>query len=557
MKKVFLFAGVAAVAMTSCSNDIDFGSSSEGSKLQVSANIDEVRTRVSDTSWDANDAIGVSDDGSNTNVKFVTANGDGTFTSDQTIYLLGDESHSFTAYYPYSETATENTTITFTEPTDFMYGTATATRQSPEAKFTFAHKMSQLSFTVTDPALVTTNSEDDSESETTTSAETTITLKGVVKGGTFDTKTGTVTPGTTTEDYKVTTTLGKAASFILPPQTFTDSKVQVTVSYNGKTYGGTINLEKSQEGNNIQYSLAVSKENQSASLTISSETITGWTSTDKGTVDMEEKEEPNILEIGDFLLSDGSVVDKDYDLSKLTDGKKVVGVVYYVGNAQPSVLYNGTYTEAQDILKKEAPNATNGLAIAINNGNDGNVARLFSNVKFDYSTWYKADGNTDAASYIGTTISITSIGDKFLGYNNTAIIEKVGEAYNDTKTGADEFLSKLSAFRSANTVSGNTSKWYLPSYAELQQIQDNYTTISTSIAKAGGKLEQFTDYVYDKDDATKYSEKFYWSSDFRGAQYSWVSPLAELTGSTDAEKTIYITRNSTNYKGYFRFAIAF
>ena len=555
MKKVFLFAGVAALTMTSCSNDIDFAGSSEGVKLQVSADIDEMCTRVSDTSWDANDAIGVSDDNSNTNVKFVTTNGDGSFTSDQTIYILGDENHSFTAYYPYSESATEsNTTITFTEPTDFMYGTATATRQSPEAKFTFAHKMSQLSFAVTDPASATTKS-GDGDSDATTSAETTITLKGVVMGGTFDTKTGTVTPGSQTGDYKVTTTLGKAASFILPPQTFTDNKVQVTVSYNGKTYGGTISLEKSQEGNNMQYSLAVSKENESASLTVSSETITGWTPTDKGTIDMEEKEEPNTLEIGDFLLSDGSVVDMSYDLTKLASGKKVVGVVYYVGNAQPSVLYSGTYTESQDILKKEAPSATNGLAIAINNGNDGTTARMYANSgKFDYSAkWYKLENNADAALYIGTTISTTSIGEKFLGYNNTAIIEKVGEAYGGDDTGAGELIEKLTAFRSANTVSGNTSKWYLPSYAELKQIQDNYSTISTSITKAGGELKQFTDYTYDNIDATKYSEKFYWSSDFRGGQYSWVSPMTALT----SEQQQYITRNSSGTKGYFRFAIAF
>ena len=104
----------------------------------------------------------------------------------------------------------------------------------------------------------------------------------------FDTKTGTVTPGSETGDYKVTTTLGKAASFILPPQTFTDNEVLVTVSYNGKTYSGTISLEKSEEGKNVQYSLAVSKETESTSLIVSSETITGWTSIDKGTVDMEE-----------------------------------------------------------------------------------------------------------------------------------------------------------------------------------------------------------------------------------------------------------------------------
>ncbi len=539
MKKVFLFAGVAAMAMTSCSNDIDFGGSSEGGKLQVSADIDEVRTRASGTSWDANDAIGVSEEGSSTytNVKFVTTDGDGKFTSEESFYLLGDESHTIKAYYPYSEDASSNTTITFTEPTDFMYGTATATRQSPEAKLLFKHQMSQVSFTLSDPAATKADA---------TSSEAVVTLHNIVKGGTFDTTTGTVTPGTETGDYKITTTMGSKASFILPPQTFTDNKVLVSVKYNDKTYSASISLDKSTQGSDTQYTLAVSKDTESSNLDVSSETITDWTPIDKGNVNMTEQEVPNTLEIGDFLLSDGSVVDKDYDLAKLTD-KTVVGVVYYVGNAQPSVLYSGTYTETQDILKAEAPKATNGLAIAIKNGNDGAVARLVGNAcKLDYSTWYKADDNKDAASYIGTTLSITSPGEKFLGYNNTAVIEKVGESYNSTATGSEEFTKILSSFRDANTVSGDVSKWYLPSYAELKQIQDNYSTISASVTKAGGTLAQFTDFT------TNTTEKFYWSSDLRGGSNAWISPLAETT-----DQNLFIARNTNNYKGYFRFAIAF
>ena len=261
---------------------------------------------------------------------------------------------------------------------------------------------------------------------------------------------------------------------------------------------------------------------------------------------MDEKEPVNVLEIGDFLLNDGSVVDKTYNLTKVTEaGKKVVGVVYYVGNAQPSSVYTDTYSEAQDILKTEAPKATNGLAIAINNANEGNVARLFSSVKFDYSTWFT--DNEVSNSYIKKTISTTTPGSEILGYNNTAIIEKVGESYNEAQTGSSEFMTILTAFRTANEVSSNCSKWYLPSYAELKQIQDNYATIEASIQKANGTLAQFSDF------ATNTTDKFYWSSDLRGGQYGWVSPLVE----TAAGVNLYITRNSNNYKGYFRFAIAF
>lgn len=560
MRKSILFASMAALIMSSCSsNEFDFGGSDAGSKLQVSASIHELQTRAHDTSWDANDAIGVSNADNKTNVKYVTTSGDGVFNSDNVIYLLGDESHSFTAYYPYNESVSaENKTITFDEPADYMYGTASATRQNPNASFTFTHKMSELSFTITDGTSTNSSSakawtradgNETSGSESTT-ASSTITLHDVVLNGTFNTSDGTVTAGDKKGDLTISFTPGKKSSFILPPQSFEGENVKISVNHNGKTFGGTLSLEKTTEGNDIQYGLTINKENQQTALAISSKTITGWTPVVKGNQDLEEKEAENVLEIGDFLLNDGSVVDKAYDLSKITAaGKTVVGVVYYVGNPQPSVLYNGTYTEAQDILKAEAPEATHGLAIAINNGNDGNVARMFANQKYDYSTWFT--DNETSNSYIKTTISITSAGTQFLGYNNTAVIEKVGDNTDETntegvKTGSSEFTNILTAFRTANTVS-NCSKWYLPSYAELKQIQDNYAAISKSITKANGTLQQFTDF------ATNATDKFYWSSDLRGGQYAWISPLYE----TEEGVNLYISRISNNYKGYFRFAIAF
>lgn len=560
MRKSILFASMAALIMSSCSsNEFDFGGSDAGSKLQVSASIHELQTRAHDTSWDANDAIGVSNADNNTNVKYVTTSGDGVFTSDNVIYLLGDENHSFTAYYPYNESVTaENKAITFDEPADYMYGTASATRQNPNASFTFTHKMSELSFTVTDG---TTNSSsakawtradgnEPSGSESTT-ASSTITLHDVVLNGTFNTSDGTVTAGDKKGDLTISFTPGKKSCFILPPQSFEGGNVKISVNHNGKTFGGTLSLDKTTEGNNFQYGLTINKKNQQQALAISSTTITDWTPVDKGNQDLEEKEAENVLEIGDFLLNDGSVVDKAYDLSKITAaGKTVVGVVYYVGNPQPSALYKNY--EDKDILKAEAPKATHGLAIAINNGNDGKVAKMFAdfNVKYAYATWFT--DNETSNSYISTTMNTTKAGTQFLGYNNTAVIEKVGDNTDETstegvKTGSSAFTSILTAFRTANKVS-NCSKWYLPSYAELKQIQDNYTAISTSIIKASGSLQQFTDF------ATNATDKFYWSSDLRGGSNAWISPLCK----TEVEENkLFITRNSDSYKGYFRFAIAF
>ena len=236
MRKSILFASMAVLIMSSCSsNEFDFGGSDAGSKLQVSASIHELQTRAHDTSWDANDAIGVSDADNNTNVKYVTTSGDGVFTSDNVIYLLGDESHSFTAYYPYNESVSaENKIITFDEPADYMYGTASATRQNPNASFTFTHKMSELSFTVTDATSTNSSSakawtradgNETSGSESTT-ASSTITLHDVVLNGTFDTSDGTVNAGDKKGDLTISFTPGQKSSFLLPPQSFEGGNVK-------------------------------------------------------------------------------------------------------------------------------------------------------------------------------------------------------------------------------------------------------------------------------------------------------------------------------------------
>ena len=567
MRKSILFASMAALIMSSCSsNEFDFGGSDAGSKLQVSASIHELQTRAHETSWDANDAIGVSDADKNTNVKYVTTSGDGDFTSDNVIYLLGNESHSFTAYYPYNESVSaENKTITFDEPADYMYGTASATRQNPKASFTFTHKMSELSFTVTDATSTNSSSAkawtraegNETTGSGSSTASSTITLHDVVLNGTFDTSNGTVTPGDKKGDLTISFTPGQKSSFLLPPQSFEGGNVKISVNHNGKTFGGTLSLDETTEGNDIQYGLTINKENQQTALVIKSKTITGWTPVNKGNQDLAEKEAENVLEIGDFLLNDGSVVDKAYDLNKITaTGKTVVGVVYYVGNPQPSVLYKNY--EDKDILKAEAPGATHGLAIAINNGNAGKVARMFANSpKYDYSDWFTTDNET-SKSYISTTMNTTKAGIQFLGYNNTAVIEKVGDKTDENpeggETGSAEFTKILTDFRAANTVD-NCSKWYLPSYAELKQIQENYAAISKSITIAKGSLQQFSDFTIDKTNPKdKTSDKFYWSSDLRGSSLAWISPLCE-TGVE--EKNLYIARNTNDLKGYFRFAIAF
>ena len=553
-KKLFLTGTVALVLLGGCNNDYD-GQDIAGSKLVVSASIDQVNTRVADDgiTWTVNDAIGVSDNlaNPNVNIKYVAGSTAGDFSSATGIYILGDDEVMYTAYYPYAgnegtsagvqsfKIADESGVYVGHNAVDFMYATGTATRSNPNVAFLFKHQMSKVSLKITDSNAAATKAE---------GTPISYTLQGVIIDGTFDTATGEVKPGTTKGNVKVEAVLGASSSVILPPVAAdgTAEAIQLVIEIGDKVYAGTLtpDLDGSQE---YQYSVDLSKTESGEKLQIDSPTIEGWTPNDEGNIGVEEKINYNpTLEIGDFLCKDGTTIDKDYDLGKLEPEMKnsIVGVVYYVGNPQPSVLYD--YDIAADVLKRDYPSCTNGLAIALANAQEN--ADRFATAKYNFYDWFSAASDDITVAYIDYGLNRTSISERMLGYNNTKIMELVDEAVNDNaQTGIDTFIALLTQYRESNVATGS-SAWYLPSYAEWKVIQDNYTVISGSMKKVGATLPQYTDFTTDN-----VNELFYWSSDLRGKDYSWASPLMDV----DASVNLYLGRASNGVKGFFRFAIAF
>lgn len=558
MKKILLTSAVLLALLSSCNNDYD-GPDIAGSKLIVAGNIDQVNTRVSDTGieWTVNDAIGVSDNlatNPNLNIKYVAGSTTGDFTSATGIYILGSEPVSYTAYYPYKgEEGTSAGEVEFSivdeggkyvgsSAVDFMFAEeATASRANPVVTFKFKHMMSQLRLNIK------------SGSAAVTKAETpiTCTLRGVTTDGKFNTTDGTVTSGTTKGDVTIETMLGTPVSVILPSVTASEGNkeaIQLVITVGDKVYSGTFtpDLEASQE---YGYEIDLDKTTSGGKLQIDSPTIEGWTPNDGGNINVNEEIDLNpTLEIGDFLCNDGTTIDKEATLD--ADMKtKIIGVVYYVGNPQPSVLYDGTYTQEQDILRNTHPSCINGLAIALNNAvNSSNAATgRFGSTKYNYKTWLSEEGQQAIMfGYIDAALDIPGNGStEILGYNNTKVIELAALSMENVGTDLVDFLT---IYRTNVTIEdGKASEWYLPSYTELNILRDNYSIISGSITKVGGELPQYPTY-----DAVT-AETFYWSSDCRGNANAWVSPLVTI----DGEKNMYISRVSNGTKGYFRFAVAF
>ena len=525
-----------ALALASCSHDEYTGQDVAGGKLAVIGTINQINSRANNADWEPGDAIGISSDANHDNVHFSTENGDGVFSATSTpIYVLGAGETTFTAYYPHHEAASASTPeLSFTEPIDFMHASAKATRENPVANFVFSHKMSKISFDIKD--------------NTVTSGGGSIKLDGVVTEGKFHTLTGDVTAGSSKTSVSKDFQINSAVGFILPPLNAGTGTLTVTVNYQGKVFAGNVSVSKLQPGTEYHYTIELGNADPSTQLNISSATITDWDKNDGGNVDMDEKEaerEENILEVGDFLLVDGTTLDRnDATLSQYKD--KIVGVVYYVGNPQPSFI-NNKYDESIDVLKKDAPKAVNGLAVAINNANSNTTAR-FASAKYTFSDWEGAE------SYITSTLNLTKISTEFLGYNNTQLIKaatnELGGSSTAGETGCDAVITILDEYNS-NYAINNASTWYIPSFGELNCIASEYSKISSAIKAAGGSLDQFNDF-----DATvnTNTDTFYWSSDFRGSTYNWVSPMVY---QETVQAGLYPARNTNSNKGYFRLCIAF
>lgn len=161
-KKTFSAVALATLLLTACQNDEETMQTDTRVALQVTSGI---QTRAFDNQWEKNDAIGIfgftqgdAPTQAYSNVKYVTAGGNGRFTPDgTTIYLPVDDSYlDFVAYYPHTtdlengiytvdvENQSDQSTI------DLMAaGTQTVNRTDPTVTFNFEHKLSKIVFNFT------------------------------------------------------------------------------------------------------------------------------------------------------------------------------------------------------------------------------------------------------------------------------------------------------------------------------------------------------------------------------------------------------------------------
>lgn len=520
-------ASIAALAMGSCSNE-DLGLAGGNNELRVNGTINEIKTRATDTDFQADDVIGLI----GTGIENVGYAYNGSAFAPQTSAVKVTDSNSISAYYPYTADLSADEisfNVASDENVDFLFAPAvTVTPDNPTANFAFSHKMSKLKVTVVDA---------DNQF---TAESLTLTLSNVATTGKFNTSTGLVSPDAANGTLSSEIEAGTPKSFIVPSyaEANTAAIVATVGVSNGDFYVANITPALAA-GTQYNVSLTIKKNNPDLNVGGS---ITDWEQNEMGDVDMGKGEKPYTLAVGDFLLKSGKTVEPTAENAS-TYASDIVGVVYFVGNPQPSTLYSGVVASNKDVLLAKYSGCTHGLAVAVKNANNDVADRLFTG-KLNYSTWWSEHSETDGSGlFTGTGFNNATIPTQMIGFNNTAIIKTAKE--EGSETNAETLLSQLNQFDSDYAVAG-ASSWYLPSFAEFAQIANEYDKISSSLNLINCSLTRFST------SATPATENFYWASDYRNNDNQWVSVIGTL-----AEGNNFVNRASGSMKGYFRFAIAF
>lgn len=294
MKNAFYVSAFLLLGLLSACSEVDYsGTDIAGSKLTVQGVIHSPLTRASGTTWDNGDRIGVSVSGlsdysSDTNIPYYYDGTDFKAEEGSAIYIKGSSEQTVIAYYPYYgekntevtpaaiSTASSKQTTAGQKTIDYLYATASVTRDNPSAAFSFSHVMSMLNLVF--------NLEDGG-----TKAVGTVdfTLSGLILDGTFNPQTGVVAPnenGSPTD--LVLSTSGASASLILLPQTA--SSVKIAIEYNGKSYSGTFSTLNLSDGYKYDFQVSINGSTENPTLQITAHGINDWNPGEGGNVVVDE-----------------------------------------------------------------------------------------------------------------------------------------------------------------------------------------------------------------------------------------------------------------------------
>ncbi len=261
-------------------------------------------------------------------------------------------------------------------------------------------------------------------------------------------------------------------------------------------------------------------------------------------VDGGYKEVTHHLQVGDLYYADGSVISVE---EETPSSKNCIGVVYYVGNPQPSARYgdvsNYKITPEMDILKQEYPNCCHGLVLAL--GTD--VADSWGDATVFMHEWFLTfDAKSHFTSLSGYYFdnakdNAKNIETRFgLGYNNVRVIEEYVKL-NIDKSDSYVVLQQIREYQNKYDTPSTSTKWYLPSIGDFNGLiatstNNLFPLLNRQIEKVGGIGLQ--------------SNKEYWTSTERRKELTYYAIYNGSRFETNKTKN-----KTTEY--LYRFGLAF
>lgn len=285
-----LALAAAPFFFTACDKDHDYART----YATFTATIHPMETRASNSSWAAEDAIGVSASGPTgkyVNVQY-KADAAGKFSvvnpvegEDNTFYFDDESVVNFSAYYPYTgangtlpgtggvishSIKADDQTVEGQAGIDYLFGTGSGSSASPQVDLNFKHSMCRIILNFKAGEGVSALS------------DITYTLGGVKMDGTFNVSTGVaeVTQGVNAKDLTIEVSQAdemKSALILFPGQMGASQKYSLQVVMNGMTYEcADIQVVPNGEDTKPGYSYSQNVTLDKTRMTVEASTITPW-----------------------------------------------------------------------------------------------------------------------------------------------------------------------------------------------------------------------------------------------------------------------------------------
>lgn len=220
----------------------------------------------------------------------------------------------------------------------------------------------------------------------------------------------------------------------------------------------------------------------------------------------ETVEKNHNLQIGDFLLTDGSLVGKDENLTP--EQQANVSAIVFWTPAETDYTEGVRQTPASltddKIMAAEHPNCTHGLAVAVKNAGSSSITYQIK-VTDTQSAVYRWQTNSFTHARKEDFVSVGSSSgsdeniNRIYGYQNTVVFRAYNVSYPSGSSYNIKPVTVLDEYANTYPAPVGSTGWFLPSAKELHMLcykdVDNITNgrgyntrekVNSSLSKVGG-----------------------------------------------------------------------